>query len=81
MILAKDRSELVRYSAPRCSNRVKFKSVFLAALPGALVYFFSVILTIANQPLTMRVRQSSGTTAKVAQLSRLPVSCFSETAW
>ena len=72
---------MVKYSAPRCSNRVKFKRVFLAALPGALVYFFSVILTIANQPLTMRVRQSSGTTAKVAQLSRLPVSCLSETGW
>ena len=68
--------KVVKYSAPRCSNRVKFKRVFLAALPGTLVYFFSVILTIANQPLTMRVRQSSGTTAKVAQLSRLPVSCF-----
>lgn len=68
--------KVVKYSAPRCSNRGKFKRVFLAALPGALVYFFSVILTIANQPLTMRVRKSSGTTAKVAQLSRLPVSCF-----
>ena len=55
--------------------------MFLATLPGALVYFFSVILTIANQPLTTRLRQSSGTTAKVAQLSRLPASCFCETAW
>lgn len=43
---------MVRCSAPRCSNRVKFKSVFFAALSGAPVYFSSVFvfLTIANLP-------------------------------